>query len=473
MIASFRLESGYWAVIGLLLLMPITVPYFYGHDWQRLVQVVIAVISLIAIIIQRKTSVEGAPQAFDSVSILFAVLLCLALSSCLLADQPYWAFCEVSLMIGCCTIAYCVAHSRLQVGRSIDNFLIAVVLISCCAKTLQFIVSVLAGYTSSAQTLDLDLLLEGFSNRRFYGQFQTLTLPLLAWPLILSDVKRPVIKWIFVLLVCWWVIAIVGGTRGTWLGMAVAAIFVGCLGKAGRRWALWQLGAMLSGLGLYYIVFVLMTDAAGISLVNTAGGRLTTSLSARDIIWHQAWEMIKARPLLGFGPMHFSNIPNPIAAHPHQIFLQWASEWGIPSTLLVGFLMLRGMRSVLWKIRADRASDDPLNLLRICLFASLVGSLTQGMVDGVIVMPYSQLWLAIVTGWLMGIHRISSDHRPSNGRLRQLGLAAAFLAVGFLGYVTVHDFPTLRLRNEQYAHDFGGNFQPRFWMQGVIASKPQ
>ena len=362
---------------------------------------------------------------------------------------------------------------RVAAGNTFDRFFMIFVVFLCVVKTTQFCSSALAGFLSQDTRLDMDLLVVGFSNKRFYGQFQTFTLPLLAFPLLLTTAKRSAKAWVFVLLACWWMIAICGGTRGTWLGVSCAAAVMFFCGPLARRWVGWQLCAAASGLLLFWCFFSLLPDYLGIEIVNFAGDRLNTSLSARDIIWHQAWEMIKERPLLGYGPMHFADIHNPVAAHPHQAILQWACEWGVASTLLVGFLAARGLLATLKLIRSKAISIEPVNLLRICLFASLLGAITQSMVDGVIVMPYSQVWLAIVVGWLMGIHEWTVTPRPSGPILRWGWMATMALAVGFLMYVVARDLPHLNEREQQYAHDFGGNLQPRFWEQGVIAVKVQ
>jgi putative inorganic carbon (hco3(-)) transporter len=320
--------------------------------------------------------------------------------------------------------------------------------------------------------LDTSLLLDGFSNIRTYGQFQTFTLPLLTLPLLLKPATRPARTWVFALLVCWWVIAICGGSRGTWLGMGIAGIAMSLCGPSGRRWLGWQLGAFLAGCTLYWCFFSVLPTYLGIKTLHFAGDRLTTNLSAREVIWLQAWDMIKARPWLGFGPMHFADIPNLVAAHPHQAILQWASEWGVPSALMVMGLTGWGLYSTLILIRSKGSSPEPVDLLRVCLFASLVGALVQSMVDGVIVMPYSQLWLCVVVGWMLAIHEWTKTPAPMSPAMARAWQSLMLCAVLVLMYVVIRDFPHLEEREQRYGEDFGGHFQPRFWMQGVIAIKP-
>lgn len=467
---------GKWSILYfflslILVFFLVAAPSLAEHDMQRVGQVAVGLVS--SVLLFSKVVHSNGVLFFGRASgySLFFVIISGAISA-FFAHQFSWAISEVFLFVMCCGIANFFAVVRADIGTIADRSLGYFLLILCLVKTTQFFSSTLGAFSNEAGSLDLDLLIVGFSNKRFYGQFQTFTLPLLTVPLLLHTFKPSTKAWVFVLLACWWMIAICGGTRGTWLGMSCAAAVIFFCGPGGRRWFCWQLAATAVGLLMFWCLFSLLPSYLGIEILNFAGDRLTTSLSARDVIWHQAWEMIKERPLLGFGPMHFADIHNPVAAHPHQAILQWACEWGIPSTLLVGWLSVRGLFATFKLIRRKAASSEPVDLLRICLFASLLGALAQSMVDGVIVMPYSQLWLAIVIGWLMGIHEWSVKPEPSGPILRWSWVVTMMLAVGFLVYVVIRDFPHLDEREQQYAHDFGGNFQPRFWQQGVIAIKP-
>ena len=442
-------------------------PVLAEHDNQRVGQIALGLISAFSIFTMHSSRMRFSfiSQCPDWWIFLF---ISAGVGSVLLAHQLAWAVADACVLVTCCCIAGFYAGFRRVVGVSADRVFWCFLLLLCSVKSVQFIVSMLAAFLSDARQLDTDLLIVGFSNKRFYGQFQTFTLPILVLPLLLTEVKRSAKICIFSLLACWWMIAICGGTRGTWLGMSCSAAILLACGASGRRWLCWQLSAVGAGLLLFWYFFRMLPEHLGIEVINFAGDRLTTSLSARDIIWQQAWEMIKERPILGFGPMHFADIHNPVAAHPHQAILQWACEWGVPSTLMLGWLVVRGLFSTFRLILQKASSSEPIDLLRICLFASLVGALAQSMVDGVIVMPYSQIWMAIVVGWLMGIHEWPA--KPRFRRTLHLGwMATMFLAIGFLGYVVARDYPHLDDIERQYAADFGGRFQPRFWMQGIIA----
>ena len=463
-------ESRIYFIVSFCLLILSAASTFSGHDAQRIVQVVIGVMAVFYLL---KHSFSGAAAAyFDTgARVVFSLVFVLGLFSCLAARQPGWAMVELALAVTSCAIGLFFFQSRIRGGDSMDTLLIVFVCLLCSIKSVQFLASVLSAFSSGEAIADTDLLLEGFSNKRFYGQFQTFTLPLLAFPLLIFPTRKAIKIGAFTLLASWWFLVVSGGTRGSWLGMMVAASVLFFLGASGRRWVRWQLMAALVGVLSFWLLFGVIADYLGLRILNFAGDRLNSSLSSREIIWQQAWDMIRERPWQGFGPMHFADIASPVAAHPHQAVLQWASEWGVPSALCVAWLVVRGLFATLRLIRERADSQSPADLLRLCLFASLIGALTQSMIDGVIVMPYSQLWLALVVGWLMGLHVWKNAPTPMGSALRWGWRLIGVTAVVWLAWVVIRDVPHLQERNEQYARDFGGHFQPRFWAQGVIAQK--
>jgi O-antigen ligase len=438
---------------------------FGGHDLQRAMQIAIAFCAVLY-----GLSVTPAGRVLDRPTALgLGLIIGLGLVSSALAHQPLWAFAEVAVFVGCGAIAMAFAVLRRQGGERLDRVLIFIVVGLCLIKSTQYLYAAALAFTSGQLTLAPDLLLSGFSNKRFYGQFQTFTLPLLALPLLLPRTSRPLRGAVFALLCVWWLIAISGGTRGTWLGMAAAGVVLATLGAGGRRWLGWQLAAMLGGLLLYWLIFTLVADYLGIQIANGASDRLTTSLSGRGPIWWQAWHMIVERPWLGFGPMHFADIANDIATHPHQAILQWASEWGVPSALCVAALAWRGGWATFGVLRERALVTERADLLRLCLFAALVGALVQSMVDGVMVMPNSQVWLALVVGWLLALHAWQS---PATAALPAAWFAwklMSVLAVGLLIMIAVRDVPHIQQAQQQYLDAHGHHLQPRFWAQGVIA----
>ena len=472
MLLSVVLKARVYMFVCLIILTLAVSAVFGWHDWQRIFQIGIAFAAWIFL----ASGLASPPVALvrDNTALMACIaIVLLGLLSSLQTHQPDWALVELSLLMASSMIAYSFAVGRRLEGDAADRYLLLFIVLLCACKSFQFIFSGGAAFMSGALALDTGRLISGFSNKRFYGQFQTFTLPLLALPLLLSTTKRSTQIWAFSLLSLWWLIAVTGGTRGTWLGMGVAAGVLFLCGHSGKRWIACQLLAVVVGVTLYWLLFSVLAGYLGMEVSNAAGDRLTTTLSNRGPLWQQAWDMIRERPWLGFGPMHFADIHNPIAAHPHQAILQWASEWGVPSTLLVMGLVGRGLWATLNLIREHATSDDPTDLLRLCLFASLIGALTQSMVDGVIVMPYSQLWLSLVVGWLMALHVWKHEPAKPNAFIHWSWMGISTASVLFLVYVVIRDVPHLDERDKLYQQQYGGHFQPRFWVQGVIAIKPE
>ncbi len=447
-----------------LLTLGICAP-FSGHDWQRAMQVAMGLCAGV----YGLTVVPVEPLVDRPTALGLALIVALGLLSSALAHQPLWAFTEVALFIGCGAIAVAFTLLRRHAGEPLDRVLILIVVLLCVIKSSQYLYAGALALSSGARVLDPDTLLSGFSNKRFYGQFQTFTLPLVALPLLMPKVSRSVRGAVFALLCIWWLIAIAGGTRGTWLGMAVAGVALALLGPWGRRWLAWQVAAACGGMVLYWLLFRVLVGWLGVEISSDVSDRLTTSLSGRGPIWLQAWYMIVEHPWLGFGPMHFADIPNPIAAHPHQAILQWASEWGVPSALCVAALAWRGGWATVGVLRQRVFSSELSDLLRVGLFAALLAAVTQSQVDGVIVMPNSQVWLALVVGWLMALHIWRSPPTASLPWAWRGWQVACVLSVGLLVFVVIRDAPHIGPAQQQYLEGGKRHLQPRFWAQGVIA----
>ncbi len=461
---SVQQRGSLFLVVTVCLLVVGVCAPFSGHDLQRAMQIAIGLCAVLyGLSVTPSECLVDRPTAVG-----LALIIALGLVSSARAHQPLWAFTEVALFISCGAITVAFAWLRRHGGAPLDRALILTVLVLCLIKSIQYLYAGALAFTSGERTLDTDLLLSGFSNKRFYGQFQTFTLPLLALPLLMPTVSRTLRGAVFALLCIWWLIAIGGGTRGTWLGMGVAGAVLALLGPWGRRWLGWQLAAVFSGLLLYWLVFTVLVDHVGIEIYASATDRLTTSLSGRGPIWWQGWHMLVERPWLGFGPMHFADIANSVAAHPHQAVLQWMSEWGVPSAVCVAVLAWRGGWATVCVIHARMQSTERADLLRLCLFAALIGALVQSMVDGVIVMPNSQVWLALVVGWLLALHVWRAPASAVRSMPWALWKTSTILAVGLLIFIAVRDLPRVKQAQQQYLDPQHNFLQPRFWAQGVI-----
>jgi len=99
----------------------------------------------------------------------------------------------------------------------------------------------------------------------------------------------------------------------------------------------------------WYFVFAIIIVAFGLFFINKYNAK-SGSLSARNEIYHAAWRIGAAHPLIGIGPgnfpQYFLELPiknriNYEALHPHDIFLAFWVYLGWPG--LIVFLILIGL----------------------------------------------------------------------------------------------------------------------------------
>ena len=467
------------AVVALALIasLPLIawVPDIARHDQQRVGQVLTMTLAWIAaILVMASGRARSAVLLGFSSRNLLALVIAAAMVSASLARQPMWAFTEVALGVASLGLAWIAAMLRRCSGVTADRVLLATLAFTCAGLMAQFVVAYLAAVVNDEGVLNGWLLLDGFSNPRFYGQFLTLALPMLMAPLLARGGLHRYAWMSGFLAVLVWTAAITSGTRGTWLGLACAVVVLACIGPAGRRWAALQVSVFGVGVLVYWFAFTMVPDVLGTVVAFHAASKLSTSLSGREIIWGQAIEVALRHPLLGIGPMQLADLPNGVAAHPHQAWLQWAAELGLPSALLVSALVVYSAYRLISSLRKVVAWRHEQPVLRLCLTGSMVAGLAQAMVDGVLVMPYSQLWLAVLAGWLAGLQSQAVSHAsvaPTARALSWQWLTLLSAAVAMLGFIVIRDYPNLKQREEIFAHTFGGHAQPRFWAQGLIANR--
>lgn len=173
-----------------------------------------------------------------------------------------------------------------------------------------------------------------------------------------------------------------------------------------------------------------------------------------------AWEMAQANLWLGAGSMHYSATCNPIAAHPHQVVLQWAAEWGLPATLLALVLGLWGMVFGISRLRHCEIDNTGA-----ALWLAIAGALVLAQVDGVFVMPYSETWLAILIGLALAKWSAPCQAPPvQRWFLRILAVPVVLI----VGSILINEVPTLPQDSEAHMIKHHTGWTPRLWGQGWI-----
>lgn len=433
-------------------------PDFTWHDQQRLGQVCISIGAFVGI------SLLGVPAVVrvNRVWVWPAVgILVIGVLSASLALHPFWAVAEYALLVAGIGISAFVFYLMREFGDRADLVLGGITRLLLAGMVLQFYVSVFSAMAHAELFFTPWSLLYGFSNMRFEGQFLTIVVPLLGATLFIpndSSLRYP--RWLDkFLMVSLASMVFVAGTRGTIAAWLAASIIFWCLTGRARNTANRMFLVLAMGFVLAWLVLFSVSGVTGQPAEYRFSGDQVFGLSAREILWQQAWDKIVEFPWLGVGPMHFASLGNRVAAHPHQSLLQIASEWGLPVFFMVTATVAIWVFKVFAEVRFGdtKAGSD----LRWALLFAVLASMVQSMVDGVLVMPYTQLWLAIVVGWCsarcLPVFKGETTRVPGWVPLALWGAANALLVA-----VVVTSYPSL-VGAPEYC---GGG--PRFWCNGRI-----
>ena len=440
------------------------------HDQQRIGQVLaFAIVAIAAPLIARSSSIARC-LCNRRILVGLAAAWCLGILSALQACYPTWSFVEVSLMFMNVALGWTVAMLHARAPATANRLLLVAVFLVCAALALRFLVAYASVTTCGVRELNPRLLLDGFSNVRFFAQFQALTLPLIVFPLMV-DVPGDRGRGAFAILAgLWWAVAFVGGGRGLVLAMVGSMAILAWLGGNGRRWAHLQLRTATAGFLLFLLFMNVIPAYLGLEVKHHPATRDLTTLSGRKALWGRAAGQIRRHPWLGVGPMHFQEKPGMYSVHPHQALLQWAAEWGLPSAFLVLGAVGTAAAKTVRTLRTHSRSSLPTDMLRVCLAGSILSAAILSMVDGVIVMPYTMLWLAILSGWLLALHPgvfiPTVAPAPFTRALWSGGILAATMV---LVSVVSRDTPKLPQRIREYSlHHPRQTLHPRFWLLGSI-----
>lgn len=372
------------------------------HDNQRLVELLLIGLVLLYSIASKS---RGLPFKNNKTKLYgFYALITLAIISAYLAKSPRHAFNEISLFAGLSYLSMLVVRWYHE-----DNALLVKRLIYVFwAGAALYMVSFYVGYITSTifNTAKVwPALLTGFSSIRSFNQYQLWGLGLITLPLLTVDFKNIATRRLLhVGLICWWVILFYSASRGillAWLfGILMAAI---AYKKLAWPFIRLQLMHMVVGFLSYQLLFTFIPNLRGVALVT--GSVLRSTTSDRVELWKLSINLIKDHPIFGIGPMHFAWVNNTVA-HPHNSVLQLMAEWGLPAALII--LALAGYGFVYWLKRFNSYSlqgETNLNRnLAIVLFFTLTTNAAYSLVDGVVVMPISQVIMFTVIGLAIGLY---------------------------------------------------------------------
>ena len=460
------------AVLLFLVLIPGSVVWaasLQGHDFARVAQVLLGAICAACV----ATKLVRDHRLFAASAVVGITLLsALALVSILAAPDVAMATREGALFIGLACVVAVVASSRPD-GNS-DELLAAAVSVAAALYCALVLMALFINLAHGA-ALERFGLFVGYNNYRFFNHVQTAMLPLLAIAagLIFRRGKFSRLAWFGV--VVGFALLMFSGGRATALSLLSGGVLALVLFRRAAFPLLRNLsiGAVV-GLVLYTGLFVLLPSFgnSAVDMIAPQGVAGLESDHSRFYLWKLALANIRESPWLGIGPMHYAHFVNGKAAHPHNIYLQVAAEWGVPMLLLLMTASAWG----LWHLsRAIGAcNDSEKRKVGIGLFIALVAIAVDGVFSGNFVMPVSQVWIAIVIGWAVAWTRAQSPVPPTPSICRLprgvgVGLAMILCASQVVLFMSIwpefrHLDAHLKHVNQTLSHE--DSHRPRFWSDG-------
>jgi len=389
-----------------------------------------------------------------------------------LAVNQLIAFLEVSFCLGLFFFIFTLCKIVRDQNQIVTLFIFITLQSAALFYLTNFFTAFLASFIENIP-LQWPEPFSGFSNVRFFNQYQIWSITLLALPLLIYPSLDNRIKIVLKIIATGWAILLfASASRGAAASVVLAMMITLFIFKDHAKPFL-KLNSLilLSGFVGYLLLFKLIPVLLENQII--VGWKpienITTS-SGRAELWKYAIQYIIDNPWLGIGPMHYAYYPGPTHAHPHNSLLQWASEMGIPSTLLVISLIYSGLSA--WIKKFYRLTNEnklyaPSHLW-IALFCSLCSGLIYSLVSGVIVMPLSQIMMTLIAGWMLGIYFQDQQAKPvsQNQHIAFMLLAGATLIT--LTYTILPSLLPRLISYQDLPYQDYPTLAPRFWQIGGI-----
>jgi len=432
---------------------------FHWHDSQRVGQILLISYAVIF------GAIFGFFEIKNKIFFITLIFVFLGILSSSLSSHIIWSLTEMAIFLGGYALGiflyriFCIDYEKLEIYSFFALFLTAASL---------FVYFFVAYFSSlfMDEKFDVWQFINGFSNPRFFGQFLTLLLPVLLAPVLRKS------QWskAFLVLscaVCFMLIA--SGTRGALLGLGSVMVVYVWLSNLSRRWVFLMLKIACTAFLMHYFLIEILPDFFQITVQNSSLDRKLLGLSARELLWEKSISMVIERPFFGFGPMHFANMHNVIANHPHQLLLQILAEWGVLFFLVFFYFSLQLVFLIFKElIFSEKIKDENSKIIYVCLSASIFSSLMQSMVDGVFVMPYTEIVFVFMAAWLAAVFYKENKYFPSKPLPAQ-GWTLNFIFV-FAACILIYSFfensPTYIGKSQGNYYKNDGFLKPRFWING-------
>lgn len=446
------LNNQHWLILIFLIgigVLPFSMSSAY-HDSQRLLTIVALSLISTCHLIQTNTQTKTLMTiiGFVFVSGCFITLNSLSIE---------WSMIELLLFT---TLALTIITTHYHDNKMTLRFFaltFALIQVIYIARSLLNYIVIVA----NRDALDVWNIIDGFSNIRFYAQFLSWTLPfILAYAYLNTKERHRTL--LLSIVVASWTLVLMSGTRAFIFGI-LCSLFSAALFTP-KLWINYAKGLLITGsFGLlgYFLLIYLLPLLIGIDnslAVNSTANRDFTNSSGRIAIWQDTLTIIINHPFMGIGPMMtaMDGILDDVA-HPHNFPLQLAAEWGIPfATLILLSFIYAGIH---WR---NAIKEDPTHRESLALPITVATSsaMAASLVDGIIVMPISLLYMAMIVGIGFSLWKQWST---TNEWVKIPRIVTSILIIipFSLSLITTIQWQTL-------SNNYNASKQPRFWADGKI-----
>lgn len=452
-------------VVGLSLFILSMLPFSMSgafHDSQRLISMVLVLLGLSVTLWQ--VTLSTLQQGFLAIVAIAGLWI---VSS---SPNPEWSLVEFSLLFSVLLLSFTLwASSPTQQQWEILAYVFVAIQGFYIVRNLTYYFATL--WTGAE--LDVFGLIDGFSNVRFYGQFLIWTIPFVLGVLAVQKVFAYRIL-ILLILMLGCTFEFLTGTRAFWLALSVSVPMVWWF--CARSMALSYLRVMFQvvlGGFLFYLLFLfVLPEWFGVDVASALDRSLERDLlssSGRSTLWLTALQAMQSEPWLGIGPMLLASVEwSEFSAHPHNYLLQFLAEWGIPFTVFIVATVIWSVVYLRGLVQKDSVARAPLILPVI---ASLSAASAAGLVDGLLVMPVSLVYLVILLSLAMALWR-SWTPDTKRQRLPLWAVTLGLLCCAGLTLFTGLSFPGHQdevISKTNYGIEDGRN--PRFWTRGKLSHR--
>lgn len=436
------------------------------HDQHRILQLVALAAVSVAVVVRRGDLIETWARHSVVTRRLVAGVAILGLVSAMRAPFPRAALREVGLFTLLVITSLLVADVRRRMGTHFDRAASTTLFAGAVAYAASFL---LLEYLGSLGFGVRKEAMWGFSNPRFFGQVALWVLPLLVSAATFASQNIRVRVIIGAIAALWGALTLESGSRAALVSLMGAFLVVA--GFHHRTAARWLSAAIAVGAGSWFswrIVFGSREGGGASGISRLADERVVET--DRLIFARDSLRLANEQPVLGIGPEHYAHTPDTLYAHPHNALVQLAAEWGYPVAATVAFLALWGALAWFSRRSLVQGGADP-NLVA-GLSAALTAGAVASLADGIIVMPISQVLLAAVLGWMMGMYpfdgvpaHATAQNRSPTVLAGLVLISATAVTVGALPYAL--DPAAEVARFEDRSPD--QLLAPRFWLVGRFA----